>query len=83
MSDNQKGMMEGLGGPLRMDPYTFDGIDPALDDCCRREVGTEYELRSRRLQFPPSVSFASPCYSLIEFPMHASCRWNRIVNIMQ
>lgn len=38
MGDSKQGMMEGLGGPVRMDPYTFDGIDPALDDCCRREV---------------------------------------------
>jgi hypothetical protein len=32
------GMMEGLGGPIRMNPYTADGIDPALDECCQREV---------------------------------------------
>ena len=34
------GMMEGLGGPVRMDQYSIGGIDPALDDCCRREVRT-------------------------------------------
>jgi hypothetical protein len=31
-------MMEGLGGPVRMEHYDIGGIDPALDDCCRREV---------------------------------------------
>jgi hypothetical protein len=35
---NQGGMMEGLGGPVQMDPYNLGGIDPALEDCCRREV---------------------------------------------
>ncbi|KAG7341531.1 hypothetical protein IV203_023483 [Nitzschia inconspicua] len=30
--------MEGLGGPVTMDEYHFDGIDPSLEDCCRREV---------------------------------------------
>lgn len=23
---------------VNMDPYSFEGIDPALDDCCRREI---------------------------------------------
>ena len=32
------GKLEGLGGPVGVDEYTFDGIDPALEDCCRREV---------------------------------------------
>jgi hypothetical protein len=31
-------MWEGYGGPIRLDDYHLDGIDPALDDCCRREV---------------------------------------------
>jgi hypothetical protein len=30
--------MEGLGGEIKIDAYTYDGIDPALEDCCRREV---------------------------------------------
>lgn len=30
--------MEGLGGHVKVDSYTYDGIDPALEDCCRREV---------------------------------------------
>jgi len=30
--------MEGLGGPIRMDDVTFDGIDPTLDACCQREL---------------------------------------------
>ena len=30
--------MEGLGGPIRMDEYNFDGIDPTLDACCQREL---------------------------------------------
>mmetsp|Transcript_2265 Transcript_2265/g.4181 ORF Transcript_2265/g.4181 Transcript_2265/m.4181 type:complete len:404 (+) Transcript_2265:185-1396(+) len=34
----KRGMMEGLGGPVKMDDYTLDGIDPCLEDCCRREV---------------------------------------------
>jgi hypothetical protein len=33
-----RGMMEGLGGPVQMDSYNFDGIDPTLDACCEREV---------------------------------------------
>ncbi|KAL3933277.1 MAG: hypothetical protein SGBAC_010470 [Bacillariaceae sp.] len=37
MEDN-RGMMEGIGGPVRMNPYTLNGIDPALDACCQREV---------------------------------------------
>ncbi len=32
------GKLEGLGGPVRVDEYTLDGIDPTLEDCCRREV---------------------------------------------
>jgi len=35
MSNNS---WEGYGGPVNMDKYDFNGIDPALDDCCRREV---------------------------------------------
>ena len=31
--------MEGLGGPVNVDRYSKAGIDPALEDCCRREVG--------------------------------------------
>ena len=30
--------MEGIGGPVGLDQYNLDGIDPALEDCCRREV---------------------------------------------
>ena len=37
MSD-YRGMMEGLGGPVRMDQYNLAGIDPTLDACCQREV---------------------------------------------
>jgi hypothetical protein len=32
--------LEGLGGPVRVDEYTLEGIDPTLEDCCRREVRT-------------------------------------------
>jgi hypothetical protein len=35
---NSRGMMEGLGGPVNVDPYDLGGIDPSLEDCCRREV---------------------------------------------
>jgi hypothetical protein len=37
MADYQ-GMMEGIGGPVDMDPYSLKGIDPTLDACCQREV---------------------------------------------
>jgi len=30
--------MEGLGGEVSLDQYNLEGIDPALEDCCRREV---------------------------------------------
>lgn len=30
--------LEGLGGPVTMDEYHLEGIDPALEDCCQREV---------------------------------------------
>mmetsp|Transcript_19553 Transcript_19553/g.54581 ORF Transcript_19553/g.54581 Transcript_19553/m.54581 type:complete len:433 (+) Transcript_19553:198-1496(+) len=30
--------MEGLGGPVNLARYSTGGIDPALEDCCRREV---------------------------------------------
>ena len=30
--------MEGLGGEVSLDHYNLDGIDPTLEDCCRREV---------------------------------------------
>jgi hypothetical protein len=33
-----QGMMEGIGGPVDMDPYSLKGIDPTLDACCQREV---------------------------------------------
>jgi len=33
-----KGPWEGLGGPVRMNPVSFDDIDPTLDACCRREA---------------------------------------------
>eukprot|EP00934_Nitzschia_sp_Nitz4_P007517 Nitzschia sp. Nitz4//scaffold105_size73764//35042//36226//NITZ4_005676-RA/size73764-augustus-gene-0.50-mRNA-1//1//CDS//3329532447//7507//frame0 len=32
------GTLEGLGGPVNMDKYSLDGIDPTLDVCCQREV---------------------------------------------
>ena len=32
------GTLEGLGGPINVDKYDFDGIDPTLDSCCQREV---------------------------------------------
>ena len=35
-SNNQA--WEGLGGPVSLDPYHFDGIDPTLDSCCQREI---------------------------------------------
>lgn len=34
------GTLEGLGGPVEMDPYHFDGIDPTLDSCCQREIAS-------------------------------------------
>ena len=30
--------MEGFGGPVRLDRPDFSDIDPALDECCRREA---------------------------------------------
>mmetsp|Transcript_17265 Transcript_17265/g.37789 ORF Transcript_17265/g.37789 Transcript_17265/m.37789 type:complete len:405 (+) Transcript_17265:92-1306(+) len=30
--------MEGLGGPVDLERYSMGGIDPSLEDCCRREV---------------------------------------------
>ena len=30
--------MEGFGGPVNLDQYHLAGIDPCLEDCCRREV---------------------------------------------
>jgi len=30
-------MFEGYGGPIRMDQAKLEGIDPCLEDCCRRE----------------------------------------------
>mmetsp|Transcript_4288 Transcript_4288/g.9342 ORF Transcript_4288/g.9342 Transcript_4288/m.9342 type:complete len:409 (-) Transcript_4288:279-1505(-) len=30
--------MEGIGGPINVERYSAKGIDPTLDDCCRREV---------------------------------------------
>jgi len=30
--------MEGFGGPVNLEQYSTGGIDPALEDCCRREV---------------------------------------------
>lgn len=38
MSSLRGGTLEGLGGPISMDPYRLDGIDPTLDACCQREV---------------------------------------------
>mmetsp|Transcript_22334 Transcript_22334/g.32981 ORF Transcript_22334/g.32981 Transcript_22334/m.32981 type:complete len:377 (+) Transcript_22334:51-1181(+) len=38
MSNAKGNAWEGYGGPVRLDKYHLDGIDPALDDCCRREV---------------------------------------------
>lgn len=36
--------LEGLGGPVNVDPYSFEGIDPTLDSCCQREVGYDMML---------------------------------------
>lgn len=30
--------MEGIGGPVNVEQYSTGGIDPTLEDCCRREV---------------------------------------------
>ena len=38
------GTLEGLGGPVEMDSYHFDGIDPTLDSCCQREVSVSAVL---------------------------------------
>jgi hypothetical protein len=38
MSTYRGGNTEGLGAPIEMDPYKLGGIDPSLEDCCRREV---------------------------------------------
>ena len=35
---------EGIGGPIRMDHASMEGIDPTLDACCRREVSEHYVL---------------------------------------
>lgn len=34
---SRKAPWEGLGGPVRVDRPNLDNIDPALDECCRRE----------------------------------------------
>ena len=34
--------MEGFGGPVNLDQYHLAGIDPCLEDCCRREVCRMY-----------------------------------------
>ncbi len=39
--------MEGLGGPVNIDEYSRDVTDPALEDCCRREVGEKDEQSNR------------------------------------
>mmetsp|Transcript_26114 Transcript_26114/g.39516 ORF Transcript_26114/g.39516 Transcript_26114/m.39516 type:complete len:405 (-) Transcript_26114:44-1258(-) len=38
LADMNSNGWEGYGGPVRLDKYHLDGIDPSLDDCCRREV---------------------------------------------
>jgi hypothetical protein len=45
------GMMEGLGGPVDMDPFSIGGIDPALEDCCRREVSDDTVRLSLYVQY--------------------------------
>ena len=54
--------MEGLGGPIRMDEYSFDGIDPTLDACCQREV-------RRRNVLHRIVHFFVCNYSSVFFPV--------------
>ena len=31
-------MFEGYGGPVQLNKANMEGIDPCLEDCCRREV---------------------------------------------
>jgi len=43
-NDNRRSpssVWEGIGGPIPIDSYTLDGIDPTLDSCCQREVRRE------------------------------------------
>uniref|UniRef100_A0A7S2UEH1 Uncharacterized protein n=1 Tax=Attheya septentrionalis TaxID=420275 RepID=A0A7S2UEH1_9STRA len=35
--DNSRAL-EGIGGPVQLDTTDFGGIDPALEDCCRRDA---------------------------------------------
>jgi hypothetical protein len=37
-SSNFHRAWEGLGGPVSLDPYHLDGIDPTLESCCQREI---------------------------------------------
>ena len=30
--------MEGIGGPVNVERFSTSGLDPTLEDCCRREV---------------------------------------------
>ena len=47
------GTMEGLGGPIRMEEYNFDGIDPTLDACCQREVREMLRLPRKSFESAP------------------------------
>ena len=55
--NNYNGMMEGLGGPVRMDQYNSNGIDPTLDACCQRDVRIPREKFWSRRNSAGSLAF--------------------------
>jgi len=62
MDSARGGTWEGLGGPTRMDEYSFDGIDPTLDACCQREV------RRRKECAPSHFFFHVFVFDLFRYP---------------
>jgi hypothetical protein len=45
-TNNNPNMLEGLGGPVNMNRYSLNGIDPALDECCQREVASNRKFNA-------------------------------------
>eukprot|EP00980_Cylindrotheca_fusiformis_P027488 scaffold20690_cov113-Cylindrotheca_fusiformis.AAC.2 len=55
-----KGIWEGIGGPVKMDPYTLSGIDPTLEACCKEELESnrKYNAFERTLRRHDVVAMA-------------------------
>jgi hypothetical protein len=70
-------VLEGLGGPVHVDPYTFDGIDPTLDSCCQREVSVGMICSSGSPRSSRARSYTPICLSI-----HSVSRLNPIANTM-